>query len=71
MSLTPSQELEAYLAESTSRSVSPQSWWESNHARFPLLSEVARSILTVPATSTPSERVFSNAAWEYSYLTTK
>ena len=40
--LTPSQELEAYLAESTSpRSVSPQSWWESNHARFPLLSEVA------------------------------
>ena len=60
--LTPSQELEAYLAESPSpQSVSPQSWWESNYARFPLLSEVARSILTVPATSTPSERVFSNA----------
>ena len=50
----PSQELEAYLAESPSpRSVSPQSWWESNYARFPLLSEVARSILTVPATSSP------------------
>ena len=60
--LTLSQELEAYLAESTSlRSVSPQSWWESNYARFPLLSEVARSILTVPATSTPSERMSSNA----------
>ena len=60
--LTPSQELKAYLAESPSpQSVSPQSWWETNYARFPLLSEVARSILTAPATSTPSERMFSNA----------
>ena len=62
--LTHSQMLKAYLAKSPSpRSVSPQSFWESNYARFPLLSEVARSILTVPATSTPSER------WEYSYST--
>uniref|UniRef100_A0A3P9IHA7 HAT C-terminal dimerisation domain-containing protein n=1 Tax=Oryzias latipes TaxID=8090 RepID=A0A3P9IHA7_ORYLA len=36
-------------------------WWRDNQARFPLLSKVARKYLTVCATSTPSERVFSVA----------
>ncbi|XDV32938.1 hypothetical protein PO909_003585 [Leuciscus waleckii] len=39
----------------------PLAWWRDNQARFPLLSKVARKYMTICATSTPSERVFSAA----------
>lgn len=39
----------------------PLAWWRENQARFPLLSKVARKYMTICATSTPSERVFSAA----------
>ena len=36
-------------------------WWKANQERFPLIAQVARQLLCVPATSVPSERIFSTA----------
>jgi len=39
----------------------PFSWWKVNKLKFPLLSELVHWLLSIPATSAPSERVFSSA----------
>ncbi|XP_069389205.1 E3 SUMO-protein ligase ZBED1-like [Paralichthys olivaceus] len=39
----------------------PLSWWRENEGRFPTLSNLARSLLCILATSTPAERIFSAA----------
>lgn len=39
----------------------PLMWWKTNKTRFPVLSKLAKKYLAVPATSTPSERLFSEA----------
>ena len=55
-------ELTQYLSETPSpRNHSPLLWWKINAERFPNLAPVARVLLSIPATSTPSERVFSTA----------
>ena len=33
-------------------------WWKRNYNRFPAIAAVARRVLCIPATSTPSERTF-------------
>jgi hypothetical protein len=39
----------------------PLAWWRSNGASYPLLAHVARSLLSVQATSAACERAFSSA----------
>lgn len=39
----------------------PLGWWQLNCARFQLISHLAKKYLCVPATSAPSERLFSLA----------
>lgn len=41
--------------------LNPLSWWSSQKDKLPLLSKLARRVLCIPATSAPSERVFSAA----------
>ena len=36
-------------------------WWKLNEKQLPLLSNVAKQMQCIPATSTPSERAFSKA----------
>ena len=39
----------------------PLEWWKINELAMPFLAKLARETLNVPATSAPSERVFSSA----------
>lgn len=40
----------------------PLDWWRLHHSKYPNLWKLASIILAIPATSAPSERVFSAAA---------
>jgi hypothetical protein len=61
-SLALESELESYLTEpSIPLNRDPLSWWKDNQHRYPRLSVLASKYMTVPATSVPSERVFSAA----------
>ncbi|GET62115.1 zinc finger BED domain-containing protein 1-like [Rhizophagus irregularis DAOM 181602=DAOM 197198] len=54
-------ELNEYLAiPQIPFNIDPFSWWKINKEKFPILSELARAYLSVSATSTPSERLFSD-----------
>lgn len=56
------QEIDKYLREPTiPRGDNPLPWWSSKRHKFPLLASLARKYLSIPASSTPSERVFSTA----------
>lgn len=56
------EEVDAYFAEKVvSREVNPLVWWKDNNVRFPNLAKVAKSLLCIPATSAPAERIFSTA----------
>ncbi|XP_060774548.1 E3 SUMO-protein ligase ZBED1-like [Neoarius graeffei] len=54
------RELENYLmAADADSETDPLQWWKINERNFPRLSCLAKRYLCIPATSTPSERVFS------------
>ena len=40
----------------------PLAWWKKNSTKFPLLATLAREYLAIPATSAPSERIWSRAS---------
>lgn len=52
-------ELQSYLMEKGACDAKPLAWWKDNAGKYPKIAKVARKVLAVPATSVPSERVFS------------
>ena len=54
-------EVDAYLATAASEVSDLLEFWKKARTMWPALASVARGILSVPATSTPSERSFSVA----------
>lgn len=52
------QELSAYLLEEPTDE-DPLQYWKRKSIDFPLLSQVAKKVFTIPATSTTVERIFS------------
>jgi len=56
-------EIHRYLNETAQaeHNVSPLLWWRAHQAQLPRLAVLARKYLCAPATSTPSERVFSTS----------
>jgi hypothetical protein len=61
------EEVERYLAMAIVQPVVAPgeswglAWWELHAAEFPLLSQLARKFLAIPATAAPSERCWSGA----------
>ncbi len=56
------QELQLYLeTPGESADINPLYWWKTNSLNYPRLSEVAKKVLAIPATSAASERIFSTA----------
>jgi len=54
---------------SISANTHPLAWWKMHADEMPLLANVARKYLSVPATSVPSERMFSTSGqYTFSHL---
>ena len=53
-------ELDTYLlVPRTSGNIDILKWWQNNESCYPNLAKFARDILPIPATSVPSEQMFS------------
>ena len=60
--VSKSQEVETFFNQkAVPRATNPLQWWKNNCMSFPMMAKIAQSLLCTPATSTPSQRVFSKA----------
>ena len=59
--VTARSEIDDYFDEPAAPDAKPLDWWRARKHRFPVLARLARKYLAVPATSAPSERVWSDA----------
>jgi len=58
--MTITAELQSYfLSAAVDSEEDPLVWWKEHAKHFPALSKLAKKYLCIPATSSPSERVFS------------
>lgn len=58
-----SQELNFYLSHKRAgKNTNILDWWKQNQNTYPSLSKMARDFLCTPATSVPSERLFSRSS---------
>ncbi len=59
---TPKQEINIYLSMPLKdESCGPIIWWKNHQKSFPILSKIMFDLISIPATSVPSEQVFSKA----------
>jgi len=55
-------EFASYLLEPIiSRMDNPLLWWKIKKSKYPILAQIAKKMLAIQATSTPSERLWSKA----------
>ena len=59
-------ELDTYLGLTAQRRKNAAAWWTAHFEDYPNLGRLALDYLAIPATSVPSERLFSRAGWVYS-----
>lgn len=52
-------EITQYLEEDVENDVEPLVWWRQKEPRFPRVARLAKKYLALPASSAPSERIFS------------
>ena len=64
------EELKSYLCEKTS-SDNTLTWWKERESKYPRISHIAKRVLAIPATSVPSERIFSAAGLLVNKLRTR
>ncbi|CAF2972666.1 unnamed protein product, partial [Rotaria sp. Silwood2] len=65
-SIKKGDELDRYLLfelDKTKKQIEPLQFWKNHSNRFPILSKYARSIFSIPATTTNVEREFSSAGF--------
>lgn len=62
-SLSPAKEgeVEAYFKQNCDEKIDPLVWWKLNEKVYPILAQMAKDFLSIPASSVASERLFSSA----------